>query len=276
MNRILGIVPLMCVMLVVLTGCSSSPDDNRSIQLKTTSSAVETINGEAVPKTLLEAMARGRGVDLADAEKRKQVLDELTQYVILAQEAQRQRFYGNEQFDADVEIARLQGVANATVARLQELSPISDEMLKQEYDQQVAKAGKFTYDFSQILFDKEEDAITAAGEVVAGKLFSEIHERWKNKGKQAKTFRQARLSQIPDSALAKSLEELKPGETTKVPVKTKYGWHIVHLEAINPYIAPPFEQIKETMRKTMQSQILDQRIEELRKKARIVGQTKDD
>lgn len=262
------IIPLV---LTWLAGCSSSQNGNVAIQLKATSPTTETINGEVVPQVLLEAIARGRGVDLANAEKRKEVLDELTQYVLLAQEAQRQHFAGNEQFDADVEIARLQGVANATVTRLQQLSPISDEMLKQEYDQQVAKAGKFSYDFSQMLFDKEEDAIKVAGEVIGGKSFAEVYDVWKSKAKQAKVFPQVRLSQIPDPVLAKTLQELKPGETTKVPLKTEFGWHVVHLDAVNPYIAPPFEQIKETMRKTMQSRALDQRIEELRKKAQVVS-----
>ncbi len=264
MRSIIGI----SVALVLLNACSRS-DNGGAIQPISDSVSVETVNGEPVPQALLEAIARGRSLDLNVAGQRQQALDELTQYVLLAQEAKREKFSSSVQFQANVEIARLQGVANATLTQIQQLSPISEAVLKAEYDQEVTKAGSITYDFNQLLFEQEDDAIKAAGDAVTGMPFAKVADAWKSKAKQARAFTQVRLSQIPD-VLGKALQNLRPGETTKVPVKTEFGWHVVSLVKTTPYVPPSFEQSKEAIRGTLQAKIADQRINELKAKAQIL------
>ncbi len=258
---------LTCVLCAFLVACGQV-GDNGSIQLKSSGPAVETVNGEAVPVLLLDAIARGRDLDLNKAEQRRQALDELTQYVLLAQEAKREKFADITQFQADVEIARLQGIANATLAQIQLLSPITDAMLKAQYDQEIAKAGKVTYDFGQLLFDKEDDALKAAGEAMGGMPFIKLFDAWQGKAKQAKIYTQVRANQLPEG-LVKALQELHIGETNKVPVKTEFGWHVINLTATTPFVAPDFNQVKEGVRRSMQARITDERIEKLKANAQI-------
>jgi peptidyl-prolyl cis-trans isomerase C len=226
------------------------------------------VNGTPVPQALLESVARARNLDLAKREQREQALALLTDYVLLAQAAQQNGFHANAQFRAEVEAARLQGVGNATLAQMQQQAPITDAVVKAEFDAQVTRAGKVEYDFSQLLFENEDDALKAESAVVAGKPFADVYNAWRGKAKQAKSFTRVRADQIPEE-LTKALGELKNGETTKVPVKTRFGWHVVHLDIVNPFTPPPFEQVKESVRQTLLRRVGQERLHQLKEQAKV-------
>jgi peptidyl-prolyl cis-trans isomerase C len=258
------------VSAVLLAGCSSDGGgpDTRPLQGDISGPLAETVNGTPVPQPVLESVARARGLDLAKPEQRAQAFALLTDYVLLAQAAQQGNFYSNSQFRSDVEAARLQGVGNAALAQLQQQALITDAVVQAEFDAQVAKAGKFEYDFSQLLFDNADDALKAENDVVAGKPFRNIYDAWRGKAKQAKVFTRVRQDQVPEE-LAKALAELKNGETTKVPVKTRFGWHVVHLDIVNPFTPPPFEQIKDSVRQSMLRRVGQERLRQLKEQAKI-------
>jgi peptidyl-prolyl cis-trans isomerase C len=256
--------------LLLLAGCSAGggAPDTRPIQNDVGGPIVETVNGTPVPRALLEAVARARDLDLSSREQRDQAMALLTDYVLLAQAAQQNGFFAKPDFRADVEAARLQGVGNATLGKMQAQAPITDAVVKAEFDAQVARIGKVEYDFSQLLFDNADDALKATGEVISGKPFSEVYKAWRRKAKQAKAFTRVRSDQLPEE-LAKALGELKNGETTKVPVKTRFGWHIVHLDIVNPFTPPPFEQVKESVRESLLRRVGQERLRQLKEQAKI-------
>lgn len=254
--------------ILALAGCSSQGQDDRIVQLPPGGTMVETVNGTVVPQALLEAVAKQHKLDAAQAAQRDKALAMTTDMVLLAQAAQRENFAKDAGFRVQVEAARLQGVANAAIDQFEQHTPINDSMLKAEYDNQVAQAGKFAYDFSQLLFDNEADALKAEGELVSGKPFSEVFDSWRGKAKQARAFSRVRIDQIPE-ALSKALASLHNGESTKAPVKTEYGWHVLHLDIANPYSPPPFDQVKEGIRRSLLLKIGRERLDKLRQQAKI-------
>ena len=256
--------------LPLLASCSSSGSgpDTRPVQGDISGPLAETVNGVAVPQALLEAVARARELDLSKPEQRDQALTLLTDYVLLSQAAGQNNFFSDERFRADIEAARLQAVGNASLAQLQKQAPITDAVVKAEFDAQVARAGKFEYDFTQLLFDNGDDAVKAEGEILAGKPFSAVYDAWKAKAKQAKAFSRVRADQIPEE-LAKALAGLKNGESTKVPVKTNFGWHVVNLSISNPFTPPPFEQVKDSVRQTVLRKVGRERLQKLKEQAKV-------
>lgn len=259
-----------CVLAgIMLAGCSSGGGpDTRPIQNDISGPVAVTVNGTPVPQALLESVARARNLDLTKPEQRGQALALLTDYVLLAQAAQQGGFFSNPQFRAEIEAARLQAVGNATLAQLQQQVPITDAVVQAEFDAQVAKIGKVEYDFSQLLFDNQDDALKAASDVVSGKPFADIYNAWRGKAKQAKAFTRVRPDQVPEE-LGKALAELKNGETTKVPIRTKFGWHIVHLDIVNPFTPPPFDQVRDSVRQTMLRKVGQERLKQLKEQAKI-------
>jgi peptidyl-prolyl cis-trans isomerase C len=256
--------------ILFLAGCSAgnSGTDARPIQNDIGGPPFETVNGTPVPQALLESVARARNLDLTRRDQRDQAMNLVTDYVLLAQAAQQNGFFAKPQFRADVEAARLQGVGNATLQQMQQQAPITDAVVKAEFDAQVARIGKVEYDFSQLLFDNSADALKAAGEVIGGKPFADVYNEWRSKAKQAKAFSRVRPDQIPEE-LARALAELKNGETTKVPVKTRFGWHVVHLDIVNPFTPPPFEQVKDSVRQTLLRRVGQERLHQLKDQAKI-------
>jgi hypothetical protein len=260
---------LFAVCSAVLAGCGhNDAADNRVIQLPAGGQTAVTINGTAVPQSLLEAIARQRNLQLDQPAQRAQALRMLTDLVLIGQEAQRENYATNPQFLADIEAARLKGVADATIAEFEKRTAISDAVLRAEYDAQVAHTGKSAYDFTQLLFETEDEALKAEGDVLAGKPFQQVYDAWKPKAKQARAFTRVRLDQVPDE-LAKIIASMQNGETTKVPVKTQFGWHVLHLDIVNPYSPPDFDQVKEGIRRNMQMKINRERMDKLKETAKI-------
>jgi len=251
-----------------LAACSPGGGDSRVIQLPNDGPLAETVNGMPVPQSLLEAVARSRNLHLDKPEQREQALKLTTDLVLMAQAAQRERFDTDPQLRADAEAARLKAVAEGAVAAYESRTSISDDMLKAQYESEVSQAGKFDYDFTQLLFADEADATKAEDELLSGKSFTQVFDAWRGKAKQAKAFSHVRANQLPDS-LMKTLSELKDGESTKLPVKTEFGWHVVHRDSANPLTPAPFEQVKEKVRRAMLIQAGQQRLEKLREQARV-------
>lgn len=258
------------VSLLLLAGCSSggSGPDTRPLQGGVGGPPAETVNGTPVPQALLEAVARARDLDLTKPDQRAQALTLLTDYVLLAQAARQGNFFADEKFRADVEAARLQGVGNAALGQLQQQAPITDAVVRAEYESQVAQAGKFEYDFSQLLFDNADDALKVAGEIAAGKSFNSVYDAWRSKAKQAKTFSRVRQDQVPPE-LAKALGQLKNGESSRVPIKTEWGWHVVHLAIANPFTPPPFDQVKDSVRQGLLLRVGRDRLQKLKEQAKV-------
>lgn len=259
-------VPIL-ILCLLGAGCSGGASD-ALIQSVGDTRVAETINGTAVPQALIEAFAKGRGADLNVPEQRAQILKVFADYVLLADLARKDGLAKNPAFAAEVEAARLSALANAVMKALQQQTPISDEALKAEYDSSVARSGKLDYDFGQLLFASEDDATKASADLTGGKPFAAVYDAWKAKAKQAKVFTHVRLDQLPEE-LGKVLAELKVGENTNAPVKTSFGWHVVHLDGSNPYTPPSFDQVKEGLRRQLGMKTGQLRLDKLREQARI-------
>ena len=259
---------LALALAAALAGCSGG---DRNASLPSDLPIVETVNGQRVPQVLLDVLARERKLDLAVAEQRAAALTELTDYILLEQASKAEAYAKDPLFAAEVEINRLQGNANATMAKFRSAAQVEDSVLQTEYQQQIAKAGRSEYDFSQLLFANEDDALKAAGEAIS-QPFEGVFERWGKKALQARAFQRVRPPQLPP-ALGAALSSLKIGETSKVPVHTEFGWHVLHVAAISPFVPPSFEQLKDGIRETVLTQLGQQRLLKLRDTAKVVTET---
>ncbi|HET6545288.1 MAG TPA: peptidyl-prolyl cis-trans isomerase [Rhodanobacteraceae bacterium] len=261
------LVPVLALACALLAGVGCSERNDSALQ-PLPGPVVETVNGQAVPQALLDALARGRNLDLSQPDQYAQALKELTEYVLLAEEARRENLAADSAFAAGVELTRLQGVANATLGEFQRAAKIDDRMLKAAYEDQIARSGKVEYDFGQLLFATEAEALKAEAEILSGKPFSEVFDEHGKDARQARAFSGVRKNQLPEP-LARALESLQPGQTGKVPVQTKFGWHVVHLTATHPFTPPGFDALKAGIRRTLLTQLAEQRLAKLRDEAKI-------
>lgn len=261
-------IPLL--LLAALTGCSGGNTGKPPVVQFSAGEPALRVNDLPVSSALLDEVARGRGLDLANPEQRQRAIKELSDYVLLAAIARKQAMESDGPFGATVEAQRLQGVANATMEYYARTHPITEAALKAEYDAQVAKAGSAAYDFSQLLFDNENEALKASEALLGGSEWAAMVEQWKGKAKQAREFTDVRLVQLPAPELVDALKALKPGESTKVPVKSQYGWHLLHLTATKPVTPPTFDSIRAELQTRMIARQGEQWMQKMRGEAVIL------
>ncbi len=63
--------------------------------------------------------------------------------------------------------------------------------------------------------------------------------------------------------------EMKPGEVSKAPVKSQFGWHVIKVEDRRVAPAPSFEDTKEQLRTELSQEMVGEVVEGLRAKAKI-------
>lgn len=260
---------LLCSAIALLAACSSpKPPAVTSLQFTAGNPAIR-VNDVPVSEVLLRNVAAGRGLDLTKPDQRQRAIKELSDYLLLAKAAEKLGVATDADALASIESARLQGLANATVAHYGKTHPITDEALKAEYDQQVAKAGSQSYDFTQLILENEPDAMKASAEILEGKPFAKVFDEWAPKTKQSRAHKGIRLAQLPPE-LGEAVKALEPGEAMKVPVKTSFGWHLVQLDAVNAVTPPPFDQVKAELRRVMLKRQGEAWLEKLRSEALIL------
>lgn len=261
---------LAVLALAVLGGCSGSQSGGGSAPSTTTATGptVVTINGEAVPQNLLDAFAIARGIDLSNPQQRERALKQLTDFVLLEQLAKKEGYTNDPEFVAAVDLGRLQTISSAATRQLQKTLVVDDAAVRAEYEQQAAKGAGVAYDFSQIVYADEAAAKKAAAAINA-KPFDATLDSYRKDARMARNFNKVRSTQLPPP-LATALTALKPGETTKTPVQLPQGWAVLHLTTANEIPQPPFEQVKEGIKRMLGKRLGDERITKLRESATIV------
>jgi peptidyl-prolyl cis-trans isomerase C len=68
---------------------------------------------------------------------------------------------------------------------------------------------------------------------------------------------------------ANALLSLKKGETTKEPVHSQFGWHVIKLDDVRPLQVPAFDQLKPQLQQRLQQQNIQKTVAELRAAAKV-------
>jgi peptidyl-prolyl cis-trans isomerase C len=62
---------------------------------------------------------------------------------------------------------------------------------------------------------------------------------------------------------------LQPGDYTRTPVQTQYGWHVIKLVETRPLAAPSFESVKDRVQQIVLSKKFKAYVDGLLAKAQI-------
>jgi peptidyl-prolyl cis-trans isomerase C len=234
---------------------------------------VAIVNGKPVPKARVDVLAAqltkaGRPVT---PEMQGQLKDEVIAREVFMQEAQKRGLDATDDFKAQLELARQTLLIRELFADYQKNNPVSDEEIKSEYDKFAAANGGKEYRARHILVEKEDEAKAIIASLKKGAKFEDIAKKQsKDPGSGANggdlDWANA-ASYVPEFSSA--LVKLKKGQTTDVPVKTQFGWHVIRLEDVRQAQLPKLEEVKPQIAQQLQQQKLAKFQEDLRGKAKI-------
>lgn len=244
-----------------------------SVALPVAAQNLAIVNGKPVPKSRADALSAqvaksGRPVT---PEMEGQIKDEVVAREIFMQEAQKRGLDASDDFKTQMELARQTLLIRELFASYQKANPVTDAEIQAEYDKFKAANGGKEYKARHILVEKEDEAKAIIASLKKGGKFDEIAKKqskdpgsganggdldWANAGSYVPEFSQA-------------MTKLNKGQTTTVPVKTQFGYHVIRVDDVRDAQLPPMEQVKPQIAQQLQQVRLTTFQEELRKKAKV-------
>ncbi len=250
--------------LVLLNACNAQDDK------KSADAVLVTVNGTDIRQSQLDVMMRqGLSQGAPDSpEMRKAILDELVSRELARQEAVKKGLEKNPEVKQQIAQASSEILVRALVQDFIKNNNPTDDQLKAAYDKLKAQMGDKQYNARHILVKTEKEAKSIIAQLNKGAKFEKLASKSQDPGSAA---RGGELGFNPPTAFvppfAKALTSLKKGETTKTPVQTQYGWHVIQLIDVKP--TPPFEEVKKNLVPSVQQEQLRKFIDDLRTKAKI-------
>ena len=234
---------------------------------------VAIVNGKAVPKTRLDAIAQqvakaGRPIT---PEMQGQLREEVITREIFMQEAEKRGLAGGDDFKVQMELARQTIMIRELFTDFQKKNPVTEDDLKAEYDKFASANGGKEFKARHILVDKEAEAVAIIASLKKGGKFDDIAKKQsKDTGSGAKggDLDWANpASYVPEFSAA--LVKLNKGQTTESPVKSQFGYHVIRVDDVRTAQLPAFDDVKPEISKQLTQQKLTAFQEELRQKAKV-------
>jgi peptidyl-prolyl cis-trans isomerase C len=235
--------------------------------------ALATVNGKEISSQLFDTFLQavtGKPAAEATPEQKTQMLDQLVNMTLAAQAAEKDGLMKDPLVAARADLLHTQILAEAASEKYIKAHPVSETEVKAEYDTQVANMPK-EYKARHILVETKEIAQSLIRDLAAGGDFAKLAKAESKDPGSAKNG--GDLGWFSASTMVKpfadALAALEKGQTTKEPVQTQYGWHVIQLEDVRAPQAPAFDDVKKQVEMIAQRKKLQAYLDELRKTAKI-------
>lgn len=234
---------------------------------------VATVNGKPVPKSEFDLyvtnMTRQAGRDVTEQQK-GEMLDQYIKMQLAAEEAEKAGVEKDQKVRDQLALVRLQVLLESGMQKYLDTHPVDDSELRPEYDRQVAALPR-EYHARHILVDDQAAAESITQELRNGADFEKLAKKRSKDTGTGKTGGDLGWNTLEswDPPFAEAVRLLAPGELTKQPVHSQYGWHVIKLEESRAANAPPFEEVKDRVKTLVQRKKLSTHLDELVKAAKI-------
>jgi peptidyl-prolyl cis-trans isomerase C len=252
----------------VMTLCACNPTDQPK------GPAAATVNGTAISQSRVDMLAKqstSQGQP-DNPEMRKAIIDQLTMQFLLSQESIKKGIDKTPEVLDQIDLTRQSILANAFVQDYFKNTPVSDDMLKAEYEKIKAEKAGSEYKARHILVDNEAEAKDIISKLKKNpKAFESLaKEKSKDSGSKSSGGELGWFdprAMVPEFGAA--VAKLSKGKFTEEPVKSQYGYHVILLEDSRPKVFPPLDQVKPQLQQQIQQQNLKKLFDDLKAKAKI-------
>jgi peptidyl-prolyl cis-trans isomerase C len=265
-----GILLASAASLLILGACNPAKDADQASK----GPAAATVNGTVISQRTVETIAKqGASAGRPDTpESRKAIIEQLALQMVVAEEAIKKGLEKTPEVAEQIDAVKQSILANAYVRDFIKNNPVTDDMLKAEYERIKATVTGNEYKARHILVDKESEAKDIIARLKKDPaVFAKLAmEKSKDPGSKANGGDLGWFDvrgMVPEFGAAVS--KLEKGKFTQDPVKTQFGYHVILLEDSRPIEAPPLEDVKPQLTQQLQQQNLKKQLDTLKAGAKI-------
>jgi len=255
---------LLSALLAIAAGAQAADE-------KTADKPAALVNGVTIPQARVDIRmkAASQQGQPDSPEIRKAVRDDLVNLEVISQTATKNGLDKQPEVAQQLELARQSVLAGAYVQDYAKTHPISDDVLKQEYEALKQRVGNKEYKLSHILVETQDEANKVIAELKKGKFAKVAKAHSKDPGSADKGGDLGWA--VPSNFVqpfGEAVLKLTKGQLS-APVQTQYGWHVIKLEDTRELKVPTFEEMKPNLEKRKQQESIQKAIEDLRSKAKV-------
>ncbi len=274
-KKLFSLLPLVAL-AGVLAGCGqgSKSGNMGSTQAPAAGTVLVSVNGTPITSYDVDAyvMARthGRKIKLND-QQRYMIAQEMVQLTLAAQDAEKEGLASKPEVQSELAMQRDMILANQAVEHFMDNAKVPEDQLKQKYQEYVKSQSGEEYKARHILVKSKAEAEKIIKELNHGANFADLAKKDSKdpgsakKGGELGWFKAQQM--VPEFSAA--LKKLKPGEYTKTPVKTQYGWHVILLEKEKTAAPPSYTAMKPQLANEIKGSMVRDYLDKLKNKADV-------
>jgi peptidyl-prolyl cis-trans isomerase C len=261
--------------LLVLVGvgaCQQKTDESKELA---------TVNGQTITENDFKRYLQQRQSrePISDKAQERKVLDEMIDRVLLAQRAKANGVDKDPEVQSVLQRVQQDILVQAMIHNTLKDSPITDDELKDRFDKEVAATHKTEYLVRHILTKNEDEAKDIIAQLNGKKanfaaLAKEksIDLQSRNNGGTLGWINQG--MEVPE--FFEGVTQIAKGTTGATPIKSAYGWHVIHVDDTRPAKIPTYEefmanrQAKASFYRKLQDERIEKTLKDLRADAKVV------
>jgi peptidyl-prolyl cis-trans isomerase C len=256
------------------------PEMNEPTMKELDDETLLTINGEAVTRTMygIYYQDRMRGVPESQStpEMQMSVLNELSNVIIVSQDALKQGIQNRPEVAASIELLKAKLLTQIAIQDFASNYQSSEEDIQKAYQEEYAGQSGTEYKARHILLKEEKEAAAMVEKLDGGADFAELAKEHSTgpTGKDGGDLGWFDAAQMV-KPFGDALKSMEKGKYSAAPVQTQFGWHVILLEDIRQTEAPSLESVKDKIVNKLKQTALADYMQGLRDSSKLVFNEKN-
>lgn len=267
-----ALLPALILLALSPLAQAQTPTPAEAAPATETSKPLAVVNGREIPALYGDLVKAEMAQGQPDSEQLDaRVRESLVNLELLSRAALDKGLDKEPRLAAMLDIRRKDQLAKAYLEDYVKAHPVSDAEIQSTYDKAKAEPLEPEYRARHILVKTEAEAKKILADLGKKAKFEDLAKKHSKDPGSAKNGGALdwsdRRAYVPE--FSEALAGLKKGETTKTPVKTQFGYHIIRLDDTRQPEFPPLEAVRGEIVKQLQNQRVREAITAARAGAKI-------
>jgi len=261
----LALLPALILLTLTQLAQAQAPDANAGKPLA-------VVNGKEIPALYGELVKREMSQGQPDSPQLDtRVRESLINLELLSRAALEKGLDKSPRLAAALDLRRKDQLAKAYLEDYIKAHPVTDTEIQAAYDKAKAEPVEPEYRARHILVQTEAEAKKIIADLGKKAKFEDLAKKQSKDTGSAKNGGALEWSDrrvfVPE--FSNALAGLKKGETTKTPVKTQFGYHVIRLDDTRQPKLPPLDAVRGEIVNQLQQQRIRDAVAAERARAKI-------